>query len=124
MLSGNLECRSRTIYGFKEEIEAVWTSTVYDSFDHRPMTTILNDHFFCVHAGRSHQLQLRQDIFAIAKTQEDPVTGIAGDLFWTDFEEGVENYEVDVATGCNGDEWPFEPTEGCLTMFTAVDYLG
>jgi diadenosine tetraphosphatase ApaH/serine/threonine PP2A family protein phosphatase len=157
LLRGNHECRSLTgVYGFKDEIEKIYTPDIYDcvieSFDNLPIAAILNDHIFCVHAGISPQLKSREDLEKITKPKDDPVMGIEGDLLWSDFEDCVEDYEMNEARGCgfvfgetftnnflkncqftmiirshksiDGWQWAFEANEGCLTVFTAVNYMG
>jgi protein phosphatase len=157
LLRGNHECRSLTgCYGFRDEIQKVFSEVVYEkaieSFDLLPMAAILNDEIFCVHGGLSPQLKVRDDIFHIVKPRDDPVTGIEGDILWSDFEDFVEQFEENCGRGCgfifgaqsardflngcgfttivrshqsvDGADWPFGPEGGCLTVFTAIDYMG
>jgi protein phosphatase len=157
LLRGNHECRSLTAcYGFRDEVQKVFSEAVYEkaieSFDFLPMAAIVNDVIFCVHGGISPQLKGRDDIFAIIKPTDDPVTGIEGDILWSDFEDFVEQFEENCARGCgfivgpdstrsflnscgfttivrshqsvDGADWPFGPEGGCLTVFTAIDYMG
>jgi serine/threonine-protein phosphatase PP1 catalytic subunit len=125
---------------------------VIESFDNLPIAAIMNDRIFCVHAGISPELRSREDILRITKPKDDPITGIEGDMLWSDFDDCVEEYEVNEARGSgfifgrkftdsflkncefttiirshesvDSHAWPFEPEEGCLTVFTAMDYMG
>jgi protein phosphatase len=131
--------------------EAVYEKAI-ESFDCLPMAAIVNDTVFCVHGGISPQFKMREDIFRIVKPKNDPVTGIEGDILWGDFEDFVEQFEENYSRGCgfvvgprstrdflngcgfttivrshqsvDGADWPFGREGGCVTVFTAVDYMG
>ncbi|OHT09107.1 Serine/threonine-protein phosphatase PP1 [Tritrichomonas foetus] len=157
LLRGNHECESLTTqYEFRKECEATLGKKVYqkiiESFNYLPIAAILNKTIFCVHGGISPDLKSREDINKITKTYEDPVSGIVGDLLWTDFEDYVEGFE-DNDRGCgyacgedavsdflkncefslilrshqlcdNGYLWPFGDDGHCLTIFGSDDYMG
>jgi diadenosine tetraphosphatase ApaH/serine/threonine PP2A family protein phosphatase len=123
------------------------------SFDQLPIAAVLNGATFCVHGRFSPALGSRDDVVRLAKPVEDPVGGVAGDLLWSDFEAYVDDYEENVNRGCGfvfgakdtrhflekcrfvrivrshqsvdtGFCWDFGDNGGCLTVFSAVDYMG
>lgn len=85
MLRGNHECRHITAYfNFQTECLFKYDSHVYDSacyvFDSLPLVCILNDRFFCVHAGISPDIMTVSDIDLIDRFREVPSSGPFCDL--------------------------------------------
>jgi diadenosine tetraphosphatase ApaH/serine/threonine PP2A family protein phosphatase len=134
----------------KEYSEELYDLAV-ESFDALPIAAIVNDVTFCVHGGFSPQMKTRNDVFTIVKPKDDPVGGMEADLLWSDFEKYVVECEENVTRGCgwvfgvqatenflrncgftrivrshqsvDGYEWPLGDDVGCVTVFTAVDYM-
>jgi hypothetical protein len=87
----------------------------------------------------------------IVKPTSDPVGGLEADLLWSDFEDYVDEWEENIGRGSgvvlgatatrnflkgcgftkivrshqsvDGFDWAFGVNGGCLTVFTAVDYM-
>jgi diadenosine tetraphosphatase ApaH/serine/threonine PP2A family protein phosphatase len=126
---------------------------VADSFLGLPIAAVLNRRIFCVHGGFSPAFKSRDDVFKVMKPIEDPVVGTESDLLWSDFEAYVEDFEENLARGSgyvygrkdtseflrrcefdtiirshqtvdDGIRWDFGILGGCLTVFSAVDYMG
>lgn len=55
-----------------------------ESFDHIPLTCILNNKFLCVHGGISPELKTLDDLKIIDRHQEVPKAGLMCDLIWSD----------------------------------------
>jgi serine/threonine-protein phosphatase PP1 catalytic subunit len=126
---------------------------VADSFLGMPIAAVLNRRVFCVHGGFSPAFKSREDIFKIVKPIDDPVSGTESDLLWSDFEAFVDDFEENLARGSgyiygpkntadflkrcefdtiirshqtadDGVRWDFGHDGGCLTVFSAIDYMG
>jgi diadenosine tetraphosphatase ApaH/serine/threonine PP2A family protein phosphatase len=146
-LTGLYGFKAEIVKGYSEEIYDL----VVNSFDLLPIAAVVNDGVFCVHGGLSPALKKREDLNAIVKPKEDPVGGTEGDLMWSDFDNCVVGWEENVKRGCgfvfglegteaflkgcefslivrshqdvDGSDWPFGEEVGCLTVFTAADYM-
>jgi diadenosine tetraphosphatase ApaH/serine/threonine PP2A family protein phosphatase len=126
---------------------------VSDSFLWLPIAAVLKRTIFCVHGGFSPAFKSRADIFKIVKPGDDPVAGPESDLLWSDFEAYVDDFEENLMRGSgyiygpkdtgdflrrcqfdtiirshqaadDGIRWDFGPDGGCLTVFSAIDYMG
>lgn len=100
LLRGNHESERMTSYfTFKREClqrysEKVYASSV-ESFKVLPLCAILNEQFFCVHAGISSDLWDLKDIENIDRFKSDfPSSGLFCDLVWSDPTEDYDTEEV------------------------------
>ncbi|CCW65030.1 unnamed protein product [Phytomonas sp. EM1] len=89
ILRGNHESRHLTAYfNFKREVEYKYSRRLYDeiisTFDCLPLACVLNNRFFCVHAGLSPELKSIADINAMHRFRETPASGPMCDLLWAD----------------------------------------
>lgn len=89
MLRGNHECRQLTsFFNFKDECAYKYNLALYDnimnSFDHLPLSAIINKAFFCVHGGLSPDITTLDEIRQIDRFQEVPREGPMCDLLWAD----------------------------------------
>lgn len=90
ILRGNHESARMTQYfTFRKECLLKYSSKVYDTamtaFKATPLVCILNDQFFCVHAGIGPGLKSLKDIREINRRQSDfTSTGVFCDIEWSD----------------------------------------
>lgn len=82
-LRGNHECRQMTsFFNFRAECLYKYDQEIYDifmeSFDHIPLSCIINTRFLAVHGGISPDLKSIEDINKINRFGEPPKQGI----FW------------------------------------------
>lgn len=101
MLRGNHECRQLTaFFNFKDECVYKYDEAMYDlimnSFDHLPISAIVNKSFFCVHGGLSPDITNLEEIAALDRFQEIPREGPLCDLLWADpYEADKDDDESD-----------------------------
>jgi diadenosine tetraphosphatase ApaH/serine/threonine PP2A family protein phosphatase len=93
LLRGNHESRQITsVYGFMDEIyrkygnNTIWRYCV-DVFDYMPIAAVIDNQYFCVHAGLSPQIKCIDEINTIKRSVEIPPQGSFSDLMWSDPEE-------------------------------------
>lgn len=89
LIRGNHESRSLTsFYGFKNECELHFNLDLYDhamdAFDNLPMGAILNNEVLCLHGGIPRNINSREELFAIEKTDGEPNPGPVTDILWSD----------------------------------------
>lgn len=90
LLRGNHESERMTSYfTYKRECIQRYSEELYEksleSFKALPLCAILNEQFFCVHAGISMSLWDLEDINKIDRFKEDiPGEGLLCDLMWSD----------------------------------------
>ncbi|EAY04669.1 Ser/Thr protein phosphatase, putative [Trichomonas vaginalis G3] len=156
LIRGNHESRSMTeYYGFKDECdryanEAIYNATM-NAFDNLPIGIILNNEVLCVHGGIPRNINSREELYAIAKTDGEPNPGPVTDILWSDpnddenvkgqcvrgagFVYGqcdVKNFlnNLKLSLICrsheqcmNGYDFPFE-SQCLITIFSSADYCG
>lgn len=90
MLRGNHESRHLTDhFTFKSEVLAKYHDEemyeiIMDVFDALPLVAIMDNQFFCTHAGISPDIETLDDIIKIDRFDEIPNSGIFCDLVWSD----------------------------------------
>ncbi len=93
LLRGNHESRMITgSYGFYEEIKKKYGNDntyayIMQVFDALPISAIVDNYYFCVHAGLSKDIKLVDQINSINRRVEIPEEGPMTDLLWSDPEE-------------------------------------
>jgi len=99
LIRGNHESRQITqVYGFYDECirkyggTNVWRACT-DAFDCLPLSTVIAEKVFCVHAGLSPSLKSMTDITQLQRRQEMPREGLMADLMWSDPSE-IEGYAL------------------------------
>jgi serine/threonine-protein phosphatase 2B catalytic subunit len=97
LLRGNHECRHVTSYfSFKEECIYKYDTSTYeslmDTFDALPLVAIMNKQFFCTHGGLSPNIESMEDIYAIDRFREPPISGPMCDLLWSDPVEDFDTF--------------------------------
>jgi len=58
-----------------------------DLFDYLPLGVLIENQYFCIHAGLSPNIESLDQIKSIMRTQEIPQGGPMSDLLWSDPEE-------------------------------------
>lgn len=101
LLRGNHETQRMTSYfTYKKECIQRYSEKLYDasleSFKSLPLCAILNEQFFCVHAGISSSLWDLKDVEKINRFKQDfPSKGLFCDLMWSDPSEEYDTEEID-----------------------------
>jgi serine/threonine-protein phosphatase 2B catalytic subunit len=100
LLRGNHETKRMTSYfTYKKECIQRYSEKLYnaslDSFKALPLCAVLNDQFFCIHAGISSKLWDLEDINKINRFKEDfPSKGLLCDLMWSDPSEKFDEEQI------------------------------
>lgn len=87
---GNHEARTvNMIYGFKGEVQAKYSTEVYDAFSdlfcHLPLSYVINKKVMICHGGIFADDGVKlEDIRKVNRVQEPPEKGIMCDLLWAD----------------------------------------
>ncbi|KAG8343457.1 putative Calcineurin like phosphoesterase [Trypanosoma vivax] len=122
LLRGNHESRQLTSYfNFKREVESKYSTEVYDeimsTFDCFPLACVINERFFCVHAGLSPMVSRVEAINNIDRFRETPSCGAMCDLLWSD-----PMSEQDTNVDEPGASFIFNKKRGCAFLYghTAV----
>ena len=89
LLRGNHESRQITqIMNFYHEACEKFDQDVYfdimDAFDALPLVCIVNDSFFCVHAGITRLGESLSELQKLKRHDEIPLNGSICDLTWSD----------------------------------------
>lgn len=122
LLRGNHECKRMTEY-FTFELECkkryseeLFNSSV-NSFKSLPLAAILNEQFFCVHAGISSELISLDQINQIDRfVVNTPSNGIFCDLLWSDPDN---DYDSKVLTAVNSTElFSFNMDRRCSEFYS------
>eukprot|EP01059_Diplonema_ambulator_P037083 TRINITY_DN9621_c0_g1_i1.p1 TRINITY_DN9621_c0_g1~~TRINITY_DN9621_c0_g1_i1.p1 ORF type:complete len:304 (+),score=44.75 TRINITY_DN9621_c0_g1_i1:39-950(+) len=100
LLRGNHESRQITqVYGFYDECmrkygsSVVWTEFT-DTFDHIPLTAVIEKSFFCTHGGLSPSLETIDHIRQLDRHKEVPHDGPMCDLMWSDPDDETQEWGV------------------------------
>lgn len=94
LLRGNHECASiNRIYGFYDECKRRYSirlwKTFIDVFNCLPMTAVIDEKIFCIHAGISPELKTLEQIRRIMRPTDVPDSGLLCDLLWSDPDKDV-----------------------------------
>jgi len=116
IIRGNHECRQMTsFFNFRNECVYKYDQEIYDvfmdSFDHIPLSCIVNGRFIAVHGGISPDLKNIEDINKMDRFKEPPKSGLFCDLLWAD---PVENDE-----GKCEHDFKFNEVRGCSYFYGA-----
>ncbi|KAJ3428855.1 serine/threonine-protein phosphatase 2b catalytic subunit 1-related [Anaeramoeba flamelloides] len=99
LLRGNHECREMTArFNFKNEVISKYNENIYEeimkTFDCLPLAAIVDDKFFCVHAGISPGLIDVEMINEINRFQEIPTSyQLFSDILWSDPDPNYDQTE-------------------------------
>eukprot|EP00760_Papus_ankaliazontas_P030472 PhM_4_TR484/c0_g1_i1/m.61084/K15423/PPP4C; serine/threonine-protein phosphatase 4 catalytic subunit len=98
LIRGNHESRQITqVYGFYDEClrkygsPKIWHMCT-DVFDCLPLSVVVGEKVFCVHAGLSPDLKHVEDIRTLDRRQEMPREGLMADLMWSDPTDATEGW--------------------------------
>jgi len=95
ILRGNHESRQITqVYGLFDETVRIYGNprvwqAITDTFDYLPLTALIENQIFCVHAGLSPSLETIDNIRQMDRIQETPHEGPMCDLLWSDPDDCV-----------------------------------
>ena len=103
LLRGNHDSRTMSImYGLydeclkkieiKEEAEDIYNK-INELFDLLQLAAVIDNKYFCVHGGLSHELKKIEILNSIERKKEIPEKGIITDLIWSDPKEEVNEFE-------------------------------
>eukprot|EP00659_Diplonema_papillatum_P022744 gene22744-34835_t len=98
MLRGNHECAMiNRVYGFYDDCKRRYDLKLWkgftDLFNCLPLTAVVDDRIFCVHAGLSpNLLSLDQINSEVERPKEVLDHGLACDLLWADPEDGIKGF--------------------------------
>ena len=100
LLRGNHETKQTTqVYGFYTECQRkyggslVW-QWVTDVFNYIPISALIEDQIFCVHAGLSPSIQTLDDLKELDRVQEIPHEGPFADIMWSDPEAEIQGFGI------------------------------
>lgn len=158
LLRGNHETRQiSSSYGFNDECYDLYNTRKLwndfnEMFDYLPFAAVIQDSFFCVHAGLSPELKYIHQLDSIHRPTEVQTSCILTDLLWSDpaievqgFEENARGlsyvYGVDVTESFlrendiqtiirshqvvpEGYDYAFLPDSTVITVFSASCYAG
>lgn len=125
---------------------------IIEMFTKLPLAAVVNNTAFCVHGGISSELKRREDLRKIEKAGPILCGGVTTDILWSDFGIYIDGVTANTDRGCGylfgkdytkkwlqdcgfkyvirshqacelGYNWVFGEDVGCLTVFSAVDYL-
>ena len=127
-------------------------SEICDMFDTIPIAAVIGGSFFCVHGGITPTLKKIDQVREIARPADASYKGFLADLLWSDPNPNVDDWGPNDRgdTVCwnvkpvrefleannlrmlirahqmveHGFEYPFDPDECCLTVFSAPCYAG
>jgi len=122
ILRGNHESRQITqVYGFYDEIQQKYGNPnawryCCQVFDFLPISAVIENKIFCVHAGLSPEVTTLDQIKIIQRNQEIPHEGAFCDLLWSDPED-IETW----ACSPRGAGWMFGAK--IAKQFNAVNNL-
>lgn len=128
----------------------LWRTFNVDVFNYLPIAAIIEKKIFCIHGGISPDLESLEQIEEMERPMEVPETGLLCDLLWSDPNPDVDDWgENDRGAGCvfgqaqvdeflekfgfdlicrghqavmNGYEFPFQPSQNLVTIFSAPNY--
>lgn len=104
LLRGNHESeRISGLYGFKDEVVSKYSSDIWHCFPpifHAlPFAAIIDDYYFCVHAGISPKASSIDEIIAIKRPIDLIEDTLPFDLVWSDPKDFVDEYEKNEERG-------------------------